>query len=176
MDSGNRFTGFGMELLSQSNYKIWKTCMESYLVGEDLWDVVGGGKTNAPQNTTETADEIKENDGENTDAPKDTTKTSDEFNKWVKMNAKAEFVLKRSISHNFFEHIMRCKSASDIWATLSSLFNKKDVAQFQMLENELANSTQEDLSISQFFIKIKTLCSEKSLFLKHERGDILFAD
>uniref|UniRef100_M1DQW8 DUF4219 domain-containing protein n=1 Tax=Solanum tuberosum TaxID=4113 RepID=M1DQW8_SOLTU len=25
-----------MELLNQSNYKVWKTCMESYLVGENL--------------------------------------------------------------------------------------------------------------------------------------------
>ncbi|KAK0595619.1 hypothetical protein LWI29_008424 [Acer saccharum] len=59
---------------------------------------------------TETADEIKEDDGENTDAPKDTTETSDEFKKWVKTNAKAEFVLKRSISHSLFEHIMRLRN------------------------------------------------------------------
>ncbi|KAK0602412.1 hypothetical protein LWI29_033091 [Acer saccharum] len=163
MDSGNRFTGFSVELLSQSNYKIWKTCMEYYLVGEDLLDVIGGGKTKAPKNTIETADEIKEVDGGKTDALEDTIETSDEFKKWLKMNAKVEFVLKRSISHSLFKHIMRCKSASEIWATLSSLFNKKDVAQLQMLENELGNSTQGDLSISQFFLKIKTLCSEISL-------------
>ncbi|KAK1583936.1 hypothetical protein Q3G72_028392 [Acer saccharum] len=163
MDSGNRFTGFGVELLSQSNYKIQKTCMEYYLVGEDLLDVVGEGKTKAPKNTIETADEIKEVDGGKTDALEDTIETSDEFKKWLKMNAKVEFVLKRSISHCLFKHIMRCQSASKIWATLSSLFNKKDVAQSQMLENELGNSTQGDLSISQFFLKIKTLCSEISL-------------
>ena len=34
-----------MELLNQSNYKVWKTCMESYLVGEDLWDIVNGNDT-----------------------------------------------------------------------------------------------------------------------------------
>jgi hypothetical protein len=42
------------------------------------------------------------------------------------------------------------------------LFNKKDVAQLQLLENELANTTQGDISISQFFLKIKNLCSEIS--------------
>jgi len=39
MDSSGR-SGLGIEVLNQSNYKVWRTCMESYLIGEDLWDVV----------------------------------------------------------------------------------------------------------------------------------------
>ena len=39
MDSSNR-SGLGIEVLNQSNYKVWRTCMEFYLIGEDLWDVV----------------------------------------------------------------------------------------------------------------------------------------
>ncbi|KAH7845483.1 hypothetical protein Vadar_002790 [Vaccinium darrowii] len=42
MDSGGKLNGFGIELLTQSNYKIWKSCMESFLVGEDLWSFVDG--------------------------------------------------------------------------------------------------------------------------------------
>ena len=79
------------------------------------------------------------------------------------MNGKAEFALKRSISHGLFEHIIKCKSANEIWETLDRLYNKKDVSRLQMLENELANATQGELSISQFFVKIKNLCSEISL-------------
>lgn len=78
------------------------------------------------------------------------------------MNAKAEFVLKRSISHDLFNHIMGCKSTGEIWDTLDGLFNKRKVTRLQLLENELANSTQGDLSISSFFLKIKNLCSEIS--------------
>lgn len=56
---------------------------------------------------------------------------------WTKNNAKAEYVLKRPISNELFDHIMRCKSASDIWNTFNNLFNKKDefYARLQMLEN-----------------------------------------
>ncbi|KAI4357175.1 hypothetical protein L6164_001141 [Bauhinia variegata] len=53
MDSSGCVIGFGMELLNQSNYKVWKTCMESYLIGESLWEVVGGDDTIAPENNVE---------------------------------------------------------------------------------------------------------------------------
>jgi len=33
---------------------------------------------------------------------------------WKQLNAKAEFVLKRSISHDLFNQIIRCKSAHEI--------------------------------------------------------------
>ncbi|KAI4357182.1 hypothetical protein L6164_001148 [Bauhinia variegata] len=85
--------GFGMELLNQSNYKVWKTCMESYLIGEDLWEVVGGDDTIALENNVEA------------------------FKQWRQKNAKAEFALKRSISNGMFEHIILCKSANEIWQT-----------------------------------------------------------
>jgi len=35
--------------LNMNNYSYWKTCIESYLQGQDLWEVVGGGETGAPQ-------------------------------------------------------------------------------------------------------------------------------
>ena len=79
--------------------------METYLVGKDLWGDVGGGKTNVLEDITDDAD----------------------VQKRVMTNVKAEFILKRSISHDLFVHIMRCKSASAIWETLGSLFNKKNV-------------------------------------------------
>ena len=117
--------------------------MESYLVGEDLWEVVGGDDVNRLENTLENVDNLK---------------------KWRITNAKVKSILKRSISHGLFEHIICCKSAGEIWTNLDGLFNKKDMAQLQLLENELANTTQGDLSISQFFLKIKNLCLGISTF------------
>lgn len=70
---------FGIELLNQSNYMIWRSCMESYLVGEEFWDVIGSSNTTKPE----------------------------ELKKWTKRNAKAKFVLKRSVSHGLFEHIIK---------------------------------------------------------------------
>ena len=78
-------------------------------------------------------------------------------------NVRAEFILKRTISHELFEHIMGCGSAFDIWNTFDGLFNKKNIARLQFLENELANTKQGDLSISRYFQKTKNLCSKISM-------------
>ncbi|KAG6537821.1 hypothetical protein ZIOFF_002920 [Zingiber officinale] len=148
MEDTGRVAGLGLELLNQSNYRIWKTCMESYLVGEDLWDVVSTNGVVTPANIIENAEAFK---------------------KWKQQNAKAEFVLKRSISHGIFEHIIGCESAREIWQTLDRLFNKKNEARLQMLENELAVTKQEGISISEYFLKVKNLCSEISLINPEER-------
>ncbi|KAG6645086.1 hypothetical protein CIPAW_08G098800 [Carya illinoinensis] len=134
MDSIGWFNNFGIALLNQSNYKIWKSCMGSYLVGEDLWEVVGGCEVNPLKITLENTDALK---------------------KWSTTNAKVESILKRSLSHGKFEHILWCKFVAEIWTTIDGLFNKKDMARLQLLENKLANTTQGDLSISQFFFKMK---------------------
>jgi len=121
--------------------------MESYLVGEDLWDVVNGNNTTSPTNEQGNAYAFK---------------------RWKQLNAKAEFMLKRSISHGLFDHIMQCDSAHEIWRTLDKLFNKKDKTRLQILENEFANTIQGNLSISDYFLKIINLCSEISLLNPEE--------
>ncbi|KAI4297897.1 hypothetical protein L6164_034511 [Bauhinia variegata] len=95
MDSSGRVIGFNMELLNQSNYKVWKTYMESYLIREDRWEVVGRDDTIASENNVEA------------------------FKQWRQKNAKAEFSLKRSISNEMFEHIIRCH---EIWQNFDRLF------------------------------------------------------
>ncbi|KAG6512756.1 hypothetical protein ZIOFF_030885 [Zingiber officinale] len=136
MEGGGRIAGLGMMLLNQSNYRIWKTCMESYLVGEDLWDVVVINGVVAPEDAPANAEALKN---------------------WKQRNAKAEFVLKRSISHEIFEHIMGCASAREIWDTLDRLFNKKNEARLQLLENELAVAKQDGMSCSEFFSESEEL-------------------
>lgn len=116
--------------------------MKSHFVGEDLWEVVGGDDTNAPQN-----DQVH----------------CDVFKKWRISNPKAESILKWSISHGLFDYIMGCKLAHDSWTTLDELFKEKDVARLQLLENELANTSQGNLSISQYFLEIKNLRPEISI-------------
>ncbi|KAG6468104.1 hypothetical protein ZIOFF_072672 [Zingiber officinale] len=148
MEGGGCIAGLGMMLLIQSNYRIWKTCMESYLVGEYLWDVVVINGVVAPEDAPANAEALKN---------------------WKQRNAKAEFVLKRSISHEIFEHRMGCASSREIWDTLDRLFNKKNEARLQLLENELAVAKQDGMSCSEFFLKVKNLCSEISLLNPEEK-------
>lgn len=77
--------------MNQSKYRVWRCCMESCLVSKDLWDVVNGEKTEAPVDAPENVEDLK---------------------KWRQVNAKAEFVLKRTISHGLFNNVVHCKSAS----------------------------------------------------------------
>ncbi|KAG6468161.1 hypothetical protein ZIOFF_072732 [Zingiber officinale] len=119
--------------------------MESYLVGEDLWDVVSTNGVVAPANIIENAEAFK---------------------KWKQQNAKAEFVLKRSISHGIFEHIIGCESAREIWQTLDRLFNKKNEAQLQMLENELAVTKQEGWAQQPSLEELENLLSSQESLAK----------
>ena len=81
--------------------------MESYLEGEDLWDVVNGN---------------------NTSPPADGTENHSAYKNWKQVNAKAEFILKRTISSGLFDYIIKCKSTHEIWRNLDCLFNKKNEA------------------------------------------------
>lgn len=53
-----------------------------------------------------------------------------------------------------------CKSALEIRSTCDRLFNKKNEARLQFLKNEFSYTKRSDLSISQYFLMIKSLCSE----------------
>ncbi|KAH0644181.1 hypothetical protein KY284_032065 [Solanum tuberosum] len=162
MDFSGRVNGLGIKLLNQSNYKVWKTCMEPYLVGEDMWDVVNGNDTSPP-----------------TDRPEN----SSAYKKWKQVNAKAKFILKRTISSGLFDHIIKCKSAHEIWRTLDCLFNKKNEARLQILENELASTTQgwaQQPSLEEFenLLSSQELLANQlaSVFVKDGEGDALVAD
>ena len=104
--------------------------------GEYFWDVVNGNDTSA------LADGLENNSA---------------YKKWKQVNAKTEFILKRTISSDLFDHIIKCKSTHEIWRNLNHLFNKKNEARLQILENELANTTQGNLSILEYLLKIKNL-------------------
>ena len=113
---------------------------------EDLWEVVNGNDT----------------------SPADGPENNSAYKKWKHVNAKEEFILKRKISFGLFDQIMKCKSTHEIWRTLYPLFNKKNEARLQILENELANTTQGNLFIVEYFLKIKNLYSEISLLNREE--------
>ena len=55
------------------------------------------------------------------------------------------------------------KTPKEAWDTLASLFSRKNDARLQILENELMNTTQEGMSINQYFKKMKDLCNEISI-------------
>jgi hypothetical protein len=59
MELNGSVIGLGIELLIESNCKVWRTCLESYLIGKDLWDFVNGDDTAAPENNVQNVDSLK---------------------------------------------------------------------------------------------------------------------
>ncbi|XP_072146632.1 uncharacterized protein [Setaria viridis] len=128
-----------MRRLNSHNYGYWQTYIKSYLMGQDLWEVVAGTEKTPPP---------KEN--------------AEALRKWRIKAGKAMFILKTTIEEDLVEHIRDAETPNEAWETLAKLFSKKNVARFQLLEKELAGISQETPSINKYFTKVKNICRELS--------------
>jgi len=124
-----------LEKLNGSNYSTWCIRIKYYLKGQDLWDIVGGDEKIVP-----------------TDPKKK--------RKWEIKVGKAMYVLFVTVEDEFLHCIKDCKMPSDAWGILETIFTKKNEAKLQQLENELMSIKQRDMTVSQYFIKVKSLCDE----------------
>ncbi|GAV62915.1 UBN2_3 domain-containing protein [Cephalotus follicularis] len=129
----------GIEKLNNMNYDYWKSCMELYLQGQDLWEVVCGTDVAPPNNTSEGQDALR---------------------KWKIKAGKAMFMLKETIQKEMLDHIRVAKMPKEAWDAFATLFAKTNVARLQMLENEIGSITQDNMTISQYFMKVKGICND----------------
>ncbi|XP_052627747.1 uncharacterized protein LOC128134258 [Lactuca sativa] len=127
----------GIKKLNNNNYKTWETCMKSYLQGQDLWEVVGGSETTPPEEDVNGA-----------------------LCKWKIKAGKAMFALKTTIEEEMLEHIRDENTLKEAWDTFVTLFSKKNDTRLQLLENELLSISQRDMTIAQYFHKVKSICRE----------------
>lgn len=141
MNGNNGTAPSAIEKLVSNNYNYWKLCMEAYLQGQDLWELVSG------------ADMV---------IPEDTPQNVELRRKWNIKSGKALFALRTSISKEYIEHVRDVASPKQVWETLDRLFTQKNTMRLQFLENELAGLVQGNLSISEYFLKVKHLCYEVS--------------
>ncbi|XP_062080943.1 uncharacterized protein LOC133785746 [Humulus lupulus] len=111
--------------------------MEAYLQGQDLWEIVKGNEVTQ----LEDAAALK---------------------KWKIKVGKALFAIRTTVEDEMLEHIRESKTPKEAWDTFTSLFTKKNDVRLQLLENKLLSITQRDMTISQYFTKIKSLCREIS--------------
>nr|KAJ0216063.1 hypothetical protein LSAT_V11C300119470 [Lactuca sativa] len=109
--------------------------MNSYLQGQDLWEVVGGSKTTPPEEDVNGA-----------------------LRKWKIKEGKAMFALKTTIEEEMLEHIRDENTPKEVWDTFVMLFLKKNDARLQLLENEILSILQRDMMIAQYFHKVKSIC------------------
>ncbi|GMI78881.1 hypothetical protein HRI_001557400 [Hibiscus trionum] len=129
----------GIKKLSNQNYNSCSTCMMSYLQGQDLWEVVNGNESTQPKD-----------DGNGT------------LRKWKIKAGKAMFALKTTVEEDVLEHIRNAKTPKEAWDIFVVLFSKKNETRLQLLESELLSIMQRNMTIAQYFHKVKSLCREIS--------------
>ena len=127
----------GIKKLNNNYYNTWATCMMSYLQGQDLWEIVDGSETMPPVEDS-----------------------NDALCKWRIKAGKTMFALKTTIEEEMLGHIWDDKTPKEAWDTFVMLFSKKNDAWLQLLENEILSISQRDMTIAQYFHKVKTICRE----------------
>ncbi|KAL4352591.1 hypothetical protein GQ457_06G020380 [Hibiscus cannabinus] len=130
----------GMRKLNNDNYNTWSTCMMSYMQGQDLWEIVNGGEIEQPE-------------------AEDANGT---LRKWKIKAGKAMYALKTTVEEDFLEHIRDVKTPNEAWEIFAKLFSKKNDTKLQLLESELLSIKQGNMTIKQYFHKVKLLCREIS--------------
>ena len=123
--------------LNNNNYNTWASCMMSYLQGQDLWEIVDGSETMPP---------VEDSNGA--------------LRKWRIKAGKVMFILKTTIEEEMLEHIWDDKTPKEAWDTFVTLFSKKNDTRLQFLENELLSISQDDMTITQYFHRVKSICRE----------------
>ncbi|XP_071729425.1 uncharacterized protein [Rutidosis leptorrhynchoides] len=130
----------GIKKLNNQNYNSWSTCIMSYMQGQDLWEVVNGNNIQQPAE--------EDNNGV--------------LRKWRVKAGKAMFVLKTTVEEDVLEHIRDAATPKEAWDTFTKLFSKKNDNRLQFLESELLSVTQKEMTIAQYFYKVKLVCREIS--------------
>ena len=91
---------------------MWRTCMESYLQGQDLWEVIVGTEVTSPPPDDEAGN----------------------IRKWKINVGKAMFAIKTTIEEELMEHIKDATTPKEAWDSLALWFSKKNDARLQLLE------------------------------------------
>ncbi|KAH0636528.1 hypothetical protein KY289_036443 [Solanum tuberosum] len=126
-----------VEKLNASNYGSWSTEMQYYFLGQELWDIIGGSDTTPPTDV---------------EAAK----------RWKVEAGKTMCVLSVTIEDELLQLIKNAKTPKEAWDNLATIFTKKNDVRLQRLENELLSMSQRNMTINQYFSKVKSLSDEIS--------------
>ena len=146
-----------IEKLNNNNYGSWSTRMKFYLLGQDLWDIVNGSDTTPPREDAALATPARPDA-----TPQRPAADPDVLKKWKVKAGKAMYALTVAVEDEFLQRIKDARTPKEAWDILAAIFAKKNDAKLQRLENELLSISQRNMSVSQYFSKVKSLCDEIS--------------
>ncbi|KAH7860807.1 hypothetical protein Vadar_018257 [Vaccinium darrowii] len=104
--------GIVHEQLTEDNYEYWKVCLERYLIGQGLWDVVTGKK---PQPAND----------------------ADDYEDWTRENALALHAIQLSCGPDIYKKFRKTTVAKDAWEHLApSQLRRPDDHEDSIEEND----------------------------------------
>ena len=127
-----------IRLLNKKNYADWRAQVHTYLVAEDLWDIV------------EAIDEPPcgkpEEDGQDqSPSSKPEEDGHDQFKSWRKKNATALHAIQISCGSEAFSEIRDISSAKIAWETLAAKFKPRPVLRLKTMASMAQSSATDDL-------------------------------
>nr|DAD45748.1 TPA_asm: hypothetical protein HUJ06_003978 [Nelumbo nucifera] len=151
MNGGSVVSNICVDKLVGNNYSYWKLCMEAYLQGQDLWDLIASDEVVIPADNPQNA-ELRQ--------------------KWKIKCGKALFALRTPISKEYIEHVHDLKSPKQLWETLEILFTQKNTMRLQFLENELTGMIQ-GWAKQPSIIELENLLSNQEALVKQMTNNSL---
>ncbi|KAH7660820.1 hypothetical protein IHE45_15G019200 [Dioscorea alata] len=127
----------GLKKLNNHNYINWKACIESYLQGQDLWEVVGGSETTSPNDAVEEAtpsDAVGDTKSKEKKALAAEKSKDEALRKWRIKAGKAMFVLRTAVEDELPEYIRDAATPKIAWDTFAILFSRRMILTFNYLK------------------------------------------
>ncbi|KAF7833216.1 putative mitochondrial protein [Senna tora] len=84
----------------------------------------------------------------------------EDLKKWKVRAGKVMYVLSVTVEDDILQHIKEAKTPKEAWDTFTGLYARTNDAKLQHLENELLSISQQNMTIGEYFTKVKTICQE----------------
>lgn len=126
-----------VKLLNGENYNHWRHSMEISLSQRNKLDLIKGKYPKS-----DAADKLA--------------------SQWQRCNDLIISWLLHSLEPEIAESVMYCQSAQEIWEELELRYGKANGAKIFQLQKEIGLTTQDSLSVSAYFAKLKTMWDEYS--------------
>ena len=130
------------EKLDKNNFHAWRFRITNFLMGKGYWEYIEGEHETAPN------------------LPEQNVKAADikAYKDWNQGARKVMHWLSISVKDTMIGHIQDAKSPKGAWDILVQLFATNTKARKIQLKNELHTVEKKNMSISDYTLKIKSIC------------------
>ena len=133
--SSDKLESFSIRFTGK-NYYAWEFQFKLYVKGKELWGHIDGSNP----------------------APRD----AEALPKWEIMDARVMTWILSSVEPHLVLNLRPYKTVAAMWNYLNTVYNQDNSARHFQLEYEMANFTQESLSIEEYFSSFQTLWTDYS--------------